>query len=95
MKPLEPPDNLHLQAAQGWLEPGNAVEANEELERITPGLRVHPDVLELRWQVFAKAQHWDACLHVSEAIIQLLASGRCLTDRFSCHPSGAVLSLEL
>ena len=71
MKPLEPPDNLHLQAAQGWLELGNPVEANEELERITPGLRVHPDVLEVRWQIYAEAKKWDACLHVSDAIIQL------------------------
>ena len=27
MKPLEPPDSLNLQAAQGWLELGNQVEA--------------------------------------------------------------------
>jgi predicted Zn-dependent protease len=75
MKPLEPPDSFHLEAAQGWLELGNQVEANEELEKITPQLRVHPDVLELRWQVFAKAQHWDACLHVSDALIQLAPDG--------------------
>ena len=34
MKPLEPPDSLHLQAAQGWLELGNHIEANEELEKM-------------------------------------------------------------
>lgn len=28
-KPLEHPDDIHLQAAQGWLELGNHVEANE------------------------------------------------------------------
>jgi hypothetical protein len=39
MKPLEPPDTLHLQAAQGWPELGNYIEANEELEKIMPQLR--------------------------------------------------------
>ena len=47
-KALGHPDNLHLQAAQGWLELGNHVEANEELEKIVSTLRSHPDVLEIR-----------------------------------------------
>jgi hypothetical protein len=41
MKSLEHPDSLHLRAAQGWLELGDHLEANEELERISPPLRVH------------------------------------------------------
>jgi hypothetical protein len=36
MNPLEPPDSIHLQAAQGWLDLGNPIEANEELEKIAP-----------------------------------------------------------
>ncbi len=71
VKPLEHPDSLHLQAAEGWLELGNHIEANEELENITHRLRVHPDVLELRWQIFARARQWDACLRVAGAILQL------------------------
>ena len=51
--PLEPPDSIHLKAAEGWLELGNQPEANEELEKIAPELRVHPDVLEIRWQIYA------------------------------------------
>jgi len=35
IKPLEPPDIIHLQATEGWLESGNHFEANEELEQIT------------------------------------------------------------
>ena len=71
MKPLKHPDNLHLQAAQGWLELGNHLEANEELEKITPQLRVHPDVLEVRWHIYSKAKKWDACVDIAEAIINL------------------------
>jgi hypothetical protein len=39
-------DLRHLQAAQGWFELGNHVEAAEELEQISPQLRAHPPV----WQ---------------------------------------------
>jgi hypothetical protein len=35
MKPLEPPDHKHLEAAQGWPELGNHLEANEELDHIS------------------------------------------------------------
>jgi hypothetical protein len=57
MKPLEPPDSHYLQAAQGWLELGNPTEANEELQKITAPNRGHPDVLQLRWQIYAQAKN--------------------------------------
>jgi hypothetical protein len=34
INPLEVPDRFHVEAAQGWLELGNHLEANEELETI-------------------------------------------------------------
>jgi tetratricopeptide (TPR) repeat protein len=71
MKPLEPPDSLHLLAAQGWLELGDHIEANEELENITPQLRAHPDVLKVRWEIYAAAKKWEATLHIAAALIQL------------------------
>jgi len=46
---------MHPNAAVGWLGPGNWQEANEELEKITPAMRSHPDVLEVWWQIYAKA----------------------------------------
>lgn len=51
MKPIEPPDLHHLRAGMGWLELGNHREANEELKQIAPVLQVHPDVLEIRWEI--------------------------------------------
>src|SRR6266478_4090747 len=57
---LPHPDSLHVLAAQGWLELGNHQEADEELEKIAVSLRSHPDVLEVLWQIYAKAQKWDA-----------------------------------
>ena len=54
IKPLEPPDSFHLEAAVGWLELGNHLEANEELDQITASLRAHPDVLLVRCAHFDK-----------------------------------------
>ena len=71
MKPLGHPDSFHLQAARGWLELGNPLEANEELEKISPALGVHPDVLEVRWQISAKAKQWEACVDLAEGLIAL------------------------
>jgi len=72
MQPLEPPDNFHIRAAQGWLELGNHVEADEELEKITPERRAHPAVLEVRWEIYAKAKKWDAALEIASALVQLV-----------------------
>jgi hypothetical protein len=71
MKPIEPPDLHHLRAAMGWLELGNHQEANEEFKQIAPALQVHPDVLEIRWEICAMAQEWDICVDVSGAIVEL------------------------
>ncbi len=71
MKPLQPPDTHHLQAAIGWIELGNITEANEELEKIVPALRAHPDVLEVRWQIYAQTKQWAKCVEMAEDIIKL------------------------
>ena len=66
MKSLKISDNLHLQAAQSWLELGNHLEANKELDEITPQLRSHPDVLEIRWHIYAHAKKWAAVAALAE-----------------------------
>ncbi len=64
----EPPDSHHYQAAMGWLELDNHLEANEELEQISPLNRAHPDVLELRWKVYQKAMRWEVCAELAGAM---------------------------
>jgi tetratricopeptide (TPR) repeat protein len=71
MKPFEAPDNHYLSAAQGWLELGNPLEAEKELDQITPQLRTHPDVLEVRWHISAYKKEWAACLNIARAILKL------------------------
>jgi len=71
MNALEPPDIHFVRAACGWLLLGNDVEAAEDLKRIDPHLRSHPDVLEVRWQLHAKAQQWHTCLDIACAIVEI------------------------
>lgn len=68
MKRLKREDAFHLEAAEGWLELGNHLEANEELDRITAKYRVHPDVLEMRWRVYQRAERWEMCLEIAETL---------------------------
>jgi tetratricopeptide (TPR) repeat protein len=72
MKPLDLSDSRYLKAAVGWLELGNWSEANEELERITPGLRAHPDVLRVRYDVYAKAKKWEMAAEIAQALCRIL-----------------------
>jgi predicted Zn-dependent protease len=68
MKQLDLQDQRHLEAAQGWFELGNCIEATEELEQITPEMRGHPSVLEVRWQIYAEARKWEYAAEIAKAI---------------------------
>src|SRR5205814_6637653 len=59
---------FHLRAAIGWLELENPTEAGEEIARISPANVSHPDVLEVRWQICAASQSWDAALTIAEEL---------------------------
>ena len=71
MRLLAREDAWHLQAAQGWLELGNPVEANLELDQINELFRMHPDVLQLRWHAHARQEKWDVCVEVGRAMTRL------------------------
>jgi len=62
---------MHLQAAQGWFELGDHLEADEELEQMSPQNRAHPAVLEVRWAIYAAAKKWEAALDIAATFIQL------------------------
>lgn len=70
MRPFERPDMLHFEAAQGWAELGQFAEANEELEKLSPKVRIHPGVLEIRWQIYDNAGNQEAALDIANAIIK-------------------------
>lgn len=35
-----------------------------------PQLRVHPDALEIRWQIYAKEKKWEACVDIAATIVK-------------------------
>jgi tetratricopeptide (TPR) repeat protein len=53
------------------MELGNLGEAAGELDQIPARLRAHPDVLEVRWELYALAPNWEACLDIGVAISEL------------------------
>lgn len=67
MQTLEPPDSHYLNAAIGWLGLGCADDAQEELARISPPNRNHPEVLEVSWSIFAHKKSWKDALVIARA----------------------------
>jgi hypothetical protein len=65
-------DQFHLQAASGWLGLKNYAEANHELDEIKPENRVHPAVLSLRYDIYAKAEKWDMASVVADALTRMM-----------------------
>lgn len=76
MKLLGPPDCFYVSAAIGWLELGNAVEAEAELSQLSEGARELPDVLEVQWQVCAERERWVEGLEVARSLLEV-APERC------------------
>ena len=90
MQRLEPPDTHYLSAAVGWIELGNLVEAEADLNRVSALQQCHPDVLEVRWIILAQAKRWDASLEIARALLKL-APDRCsgwLHQAFSLRRTG-------
>lgn len=72
MNELPNADRFQIEAAEGWLMLGNPVEANEELEKVSPEYRRHPAALAVRWQVYAAAEWWEAAWIVSKVLCEVL-----------------------
>jgi tetratricopeptide (TPR) repeat protein len=71
MNNLEPQDQQHLSAAQGWIELGNLAEARRELDSLSPAAAAQPDALEGWWQFHAAAREWEAALAAAARLIKL------------------------
>lgn len=66
---LPHPDNLHVEAAQGWLLLGDASSALGELAQISAVNRQHLDVLETEWEIHAKLGAWGDAYQVAQRIV--------------------------
>jgi len=69
--PLEPPDSLHLLAAQGWIELGNHSEAGQELAKLAPSLERHPEVLKVRWEICAAEKNWETAVNIAATLLEI------------------------
>ena len=49
-------------------------EASAELAKITPQLRGHPDVLEIRWHICAKEKKWETCAEIAATVVSRAAA---------------------
>ena len=61
-----------LRAATGWLELGDHLSAFEELERLPQEKRTHPDVLKIRYEIYAKAGKWESAFELAEGLSRLV-----------------------
>jgi tetratricopeptide (TPR) repeat protein len=66
---LSPSDQIHLEAARGWLGLSDWREANDELDRITPTMRAHPSVLRTRILVCIAAEKWDLMHEIAKTLL--------------------------
>jgi len=67
---LEGPDQLRLRAAHGYIEIGLFLEANAELEKITPSCRHAPEVLDSRVVIYQGLQNWDLMAIVAKQLVE-------------------------
>ncbi len=70
MHSLDFPDKHYVRAAEGWLDLGDSAEAARELRLVSAAAGGHPDVLELRWRLYAIRRQWDAALDIAVAVTQ-------------------------
>ncbi|MGV3773690.1 MAG: tetratricopeptide repeat protein [Verrucomicrobiales bacterium] len=68
---LEQPDLFHFNCASGWLDLGNLPEAEAELDKISAEHAENPDVLLLRWEIYAHGREWEKALQVAQAVHQI------------------------
>lgn len=61
-KPFAREDSLILEWARECLKAGRSLEAGMKLERISPELRKHPEVLKLRYEIYKTEKRWHAAL---------------------------------
>ena len=59
-KALDLDDRIHVEAAQGWLALGDW----------------NPDVLAVRWKIFAMGGQWDTAVELAEVLMKALPGDR-------------------
>jgi uncharacterized protein HemY len=64
-------NEMHLAAAEGWLELGDPISAIQELEQISGMRRAKPDVLKVRLQICVRATQWENAFAIAEGLTRV------------------------
>ena len=72
---LDQNDTRQLEAARGWLGLGDWKSASDELDQITPKMRAHPDVLQMRVEIYCAARRFDLASSVSDGFANVVPCG--------------------
>ena len=67
---LEPENQNHLEAAQGYVELGMFMDAEEELENIDPEVRHLAEILVVRLEIYRAFQKWELMQTVAKKLNQ-------------------------
>jgi thioredoxin-like negative regulator of GroEL len=68
--PLEPEDQRSLTAAEGYIEVGMFLDADEELERVSPEVRHLPELLAARVDIYRALGKWELVQTVAERLAE-------------------------
>lgn len=66
---LSPNDRSHLLAAEGYLELGLPLDANEELEKIDADKRNESEVLIVRLEIYETLEKWELVQTVAKTLV--------------------------
>jgi predicted Zn-dependent protease len=68
VKALPVSDQYHVEAAKGWVLLHDRTEAHLELDQVNRNSRQHPEVLEMRWYLYAEDQNWVEALKLGRKL---------------------------
>jgi predicted Zn-dependent protease len=72
IKALEPPDIHHLNAAEGWMGLGNALEAEQELQKLSTAVAAHPDVLRVKYRFHQLSKQWEPAAETAQILCRVV-----------------------
>ena len=79
VKPVEPPDSHYVLAAQGWAELSAYDEAEAELNNVHAALRTHPQVLAVRFEIYAWSKRWALAAEMAEMLMAISKTSEGIT----------------
>ena len=68
MASLDTADQHLLRAVEGWLELGNAAEAEREIQPLAVRAPLHPDVLTALWLICTHKEDWNKGVRVANTL---------------------------